>query len=176
MLINQNMKKLLDDPRLTEELKRTRLVPGLREIIEAPLIETATGGFLLKPFYGPGLDNEDTLRFFQDLTGLEASETHVHMGSYLSRERGENGWVVLAQGIEYARQLEARLRRHGEFLVILGYNEDEEFGPDCNVRYHRARPEEGGWLTWDLEGYRMDALMLWGAYEMLGYEGIEVAI
>ena len=114
---------------------------------------------MLRSFWRGRLIAEGDLAPFGDLTGLEASASHVHVEDHLDpgeTDRTPPRPVVLRIGMAHAiRGLESAWRNHHRNCVSIVSAGRPVDG--VTVRFH-VRRDGISWVTDDLEGYRLEGV------------------
>ncbi len=98
---------------------------------------------------------------FGDLTGYECAVNHFHIESNLTSPDNKSPDTLLKNGITFVHRLESKLASTFPgvpFRIIFGYSSDPLLS--CVVRFHKIRANEEWVMLDDLEGYKLEALMV----------------
>jgi len=117
------------------------LTPGLAELLEMGF--TCKDGYVLwKSFFPENalLNKEFIKKHYMDATGYESSVNKIHIEDYCEGE-------VLQNMLTFLNHFERKWRAIFEknCTVIVGIDDDSEFGLSCNLRFHVKREGEA-WI------------------------------
>lgn len=162
-MINSRMREALRQIEALAYLDRTELQPQLNILSNSRIVSTKDC-WLLEPLIPEGFNLDAALQDYEDRTDLECSINEVHIEDFLVANQANHNVELLTQGILYACQLCANLKRNGDFKVVLGFEspnltESSEFS-SCTVRFHSCRTGQENWLSSELDSYQDAVLFL----------------
>jgi len=152
IVVNRNMIQLLYDLAVKQPAP---LPQHLQHVLSGGLLEEDDCWFLAACRGDP----KYTVERFGDRTGLESFVNSVHVDD----TEKVDPITLQKRGLAYIEALRKLLEPYGAFKIILGFSYSEpEDGPKeltSTVRFHKVRLGEA-WLIEDLEGYKMDSLLV----------------
>lgn len=156
LISNSKMKELLDNLHTYPSIEMLELniqqlnkllFPPFKKVKDCVIISQKSVDKLESTF-------DDAIKMYMDKTGYEASNTETRINDYFENEISLTGGTQIALMVmkTWALQLK-QIEPNTKFCLIICSDEER-----VEIRFHKMRDTESGWLVKDLEEYKDGAV------------------